>query len=140
MSNYALVEDGEVTKVGGLPKSWRNVSGLHLASDAELKEKGWLPFVEQPATLSKYEFTDGTEFKIEADRVVGVEKKRAMTDNEKSEYDQQVATEYQRERAVVYPSIEDVTVALAEKAEGDSTMWDAISKKRADVKKAYPKP
>ena len=37
-------------------------------------------------------------------------------------------------------SIEDVTVALAEKAEGDSTMWDAISKQRADVKKAHPKP
>ena len=44
MTGYALVEDGAVTKVGGLPKSWRNVSGLHLASDAELKEKGWLPF------------------------------------------------------------------------------------------------
>ena len=75
MGNYALVEDGAVTKVGGLPKSWRNVSGLHLSSDAELKEKGWLPFVEQPATLSTYEVRDGTEFKVEADRVIGVEKK-----------------------------------------------------------------
>lgn len=28
-----------------LPKSWRNVSGLNLASTAELKEKGWLPAV-----------------------------------------------------------------------------------------------
>ena len=50
------------------------------------------------------------------------------------------AKEYQRLRKPLYPSIDDVTVALAEKAEGDSTMWDAISKKRADVKKAHPKP
>lgn len=50
------------------------------------------------------------------------------------------AKEYQRLRKPLYPSIEDVTVALAEKAEGDSAMWDDISKKRADVKKAHPKP
>ena len=49
------------------------------------------------------------------------------------------ALEYQRLRKPLYPRLEDVTVALAEKAEGDSTMWDAISKKRADVKKAHPK-
>ena len=40
----------------------------------------------------------------------------------------------------MYPSIKDVTVALAEKAEGDSTMWDEISAKRAEVKEAHPKP
>ncbi len=38
-----------------------------------------------------------------------------------------------------YPSIEDVTVALAEKAEGDSTMWDEITVKRQAVKEKYPK-
>jgi putative protein kinase ArgK-like GTPase of G3E family len=55
----------------------------------------------------------------------------------KTAYD---AIEYQRLREPKYPLIHDVTVALAEKAEGDSTMWDAISKQRADVKKAHPKP
>jgi|SaaInlStandDraft_2_1057019.scaffolds.fasta_scaffold59494_3 hypothetical protein len=50
------------------------------------------------------------------------------------------AMTWEDKRREAYPSIEDVTVALAEKAEGDSTMWDAISKKRADVKKAHPKP
>ena len=38
------------------------------------------------------------------------------------------------------PHIEDVTVALAEKAEDDSTMWDEITKKRQAIKKLYPKP
>ena len=30
--------------------------------------------------------------------------------------------------------------ALHEKAEGDSTMWDEITKKRQAIKKLYPKP
>jgi hypothetical protein len=29
-------------------------------------------------------------------------------------------------KEVEYPSIEDVTVALTEKSEGDSTMWDGM--------------
>ena len=133
MGNYALVEDNKVTYCGGIPKNWRNVSGLHLSSDAELKEKGWLPFVEQPATISKYETTDGTEFKIEVDRVVGVEKKRAMTDNEKSEYDQQVATEYQRSRQPEYKSWEEQLDMMYHSMDD----WKAHCKA---IKDKYPKP
>ena len=54
-----------------------------------------------------------------------------------AEYD---AQEYARNRASEYPSIQDVTVALAEKEEGDSTMWDEITAKRVGVKAKYPKP
>ena len=133
MSSYCLVEDNKVTYCGGVPKSWRNVSGLHLASDAELKEKGSLPFVKQPATISKYETTDGTEFKIEVDRVVGVEKKRAMTDNEKSEYDQQVATEYQRSRQPEYKSWEEQLDMMYHSMDD----WKAHCKA---VRDKYPKP
>ena len=53
-----------------------------------------------------------------------------------SEHD---TTEYQRKRVLEYPAIHDVTVALAEKAEGDSTMWDEITAKRQAVKIKYPK-
>ena len=49
------------------------------------------------------------------------------------------AQEYARTRRYEYPSIEDVTVALAEKTEGDSTMWDEIIVKRAAVKTKWPK-
>ena len=133
MGNYALVEDNKVTYCGGIPKNWRNVSGLHMSSDAELKEKGWLPFVEQPATLSTYEITDGTEFKIEADRVIGVENKRAMTDDEKSEYDQQVATEYQRSRQPEYGTWEDQLDMMYHSMDD----WKAHVKA---VKDKYPKP
>ena len=54
----------------------------------------------------------------------------------KTAYD---TTEYQRKRKEEYPSIDDVTIALAEKEEGDSTMWDEITAKRQAVKTKYPK-
>ena len=44
--DYCLVDSGQLIQGPmRLPKSWRNVSGLHLASTAELKEYGWLPAV-----------------------------------------------------------------------------------------------
>jgi len=49
------------------------------------------------------------------------------------------ATQYQRDRADSYPSLSDVTVALAEKEEGDLTMWDTITAERAAVKAKFPK-
>lgn len=47
--------------------------------------------------------------------------------------------EYRRKRKAEYPSIEDVMVALAEKEEGNSAMWDEISVKRQSIKLKYPK-
>ena len=50
------------------------------------------------------------------------------------------AKKYQRDRAIDYPSIQDVIVALAEKEEGDDTMWKEVSTKRQKVKTDNPKP
>ena len=49
------------------------------------------------------------------------------------------ALAYQGKRRDEYPSIDDVTVALAEKEEGDSTMWDEVTAKRQAIKTKYPK-
>ena len=46
---------------------------------------------------------------------------------------------YVDKRLAEYPSINDVTVALAEKAEGNSTMWNEITLKRQAVKTKHPK-
>ena len=54
-----------------------------------------------------------------------------------AEYD---SKQYQRDRASQYPSITDVVVALAEKEEGDDTMWQEITAQRAKVKADNPKP
>lgn len=83
--NYCLVEDGKITDgPRSLPKSWRNVSGLYLATNAELKEKGWLPYSETLVTLEEYEVKLPTTFIISADGVAGTENKRDMTDEEKA--------------------------------------------------------
>lgn len=51
---YCIVEEG-VLKEGprNLPLNWKNVSGLNLASTAELKGKGWLPAVIVEPTFDK---------------------------------------------------------------------------------------
>ena len=46
---------------------------------------------------------------------------------------------YEDHRRAEYPSIKDITVALAEKEEGDSTMWDEVTAKRQAIKLKYPK-
>tara|TARA_R100001244_G_C5092576_1_gene116763 strand:+ start:89 stop:511 length:423 start_codon:yes stop_codon:yes gene_type:complete len=87
MGNYCLVENNKITDgPRSLPKSWRNVSGLHLASDAELKEKGWLPYSETLVTVATDEVKLATAFVISADGVAGTESKRNMTDAEKASY------------------------------------------------------
>ena len=87
MGNYCLVENNKITDgPRSLPKSWRNVSGLHLASVAELKEKGWLPYSETLVTVDTDEVKLTTTFVISADGVAGTENKRNMTDAEKASY------------------------------------------------------
>ncbi len=54
-----------------------------------------------------------------------------------AEYD---SKSYARAREPQYPSITDVVVALAEKQEGDDTMWKEITALRAKVKSENPKP
>ena len=71
--------------------------------------------------------------KVEIDEAkVAEEVKRLQSD-----YD---AKKYQRDRAIAYPSIQDVVVALAEKEEGNDAMWQEITAQRAKVKSDNPKP
>jgi hypothetical protein len=67
---------------------------------------------------------------------ITVEQIKAKQVELKEEYDSQA---YSRARAMEYPSLESVTVALAEKAEGNSAMWDEITKQRQAVKAKHPK-
>jgi len=136
MSGYALVEDGAVTKVGSLPKSWRNVSGLHLASEAELKEKGWLPFTETVVEISKYEVKAGTKFVISVDGVVGEEQKRDMTDDEKTAKDADDAVAYKHLRKMKYDELNQFELMYDDKVNSTDKWGEAIEA----IKKAYPKP
>ena len=136
MSGYALVEDGAVTKVGGLPKSWKNISNLPKLSDAELKTFGWLPFTETVAEITKYEVTDGSDFVISADGVVAVEKKRDMTAGEKKAKDDGDAIAYKMDRKMKYDQLNQYELMYDDKVNSTDTWGEAIEA----IKKAHPKP
>ena len=87
---YAHVEDGSVDYLGGLPKSWGNVSNLHLSNgdDAYLKTMGWLPLVETNVTPTYNQTFDPDVVTVEADRVTLVHRVRDMTAAEKTERDE----------------------------------------------------
>jgi len=103
-----------------------NLDVLYKALDAENKDRGVYCDMDYP---DDYELTP---------KPTASEKK--WIDNKYTELLAEFsANKYQRDRAAEFPSITDVTVALAEKAEGDSTMWDEIAAKRQQVKEKYPK-
>ena len=83
---YAHVEDGSVTYRGPLPKSWRNISGLNLSEgdDDYLKTLGWFPYVEVSVEIGANEVSDGEDTVITETRVTSTAKKRAMTEDEKT--------------------------------------------------------
>mgnify|MGYP003646260284 FL=1 len=79
---YALVENGNVTRIGGLPKNWKNVSGLRMADDATLLSLGWYPVVETNVTAGANEVKTPDTVTVVDDTVTKVEQVRTMTDDE----------------------------------------------------------
>ena len=82
---YAHVrEDGSVDYLGGLPKKWGNVSGLHLSNgnDAYLKTLGWVPLVEINATPTYNQKFDTDVVTVEEDRVILTHRAKDMTAQE----------------------------------------------------------
>ena len=79
---YAQIENGQVSNIGPLPKSWRNISGLHLATDEELKRWGWLPVVVTETVYAPGQTRDTDQINIEEDRVVIVHRVRPKTPEE----------------------------------------------------------
>ena len=91
---YAHVEDGRITYRGSLPKTWRNISGLNLSAsnDDYLKTLGWLPYVEVSVEIGADEVGDGEDTVITETEVTSTAKKRAMTEDEKTDRNNGEAT------------------------------------------------
>ena len=84
---YAHVENGVTTYRGTLPKNWRNISGLNLSEgdDDYLKTLGWFPYVEVAVEIGVDEMPDGEDTVITETEVTSTIKKRAMTEDEKTD-------------------------------------------------------
>ena len=94
-------------------------------------------FIDKYPSAFVGEVSGGTKYWI-----IDGEAKTIIYDSDTEKFDQseRAKIQYQRDRKSEYPSLNDVTIALAEKAEGRSEMWDEITVKRATVRAKYPKP
>ena len=98
---YAHVkDDGSVDYLGSLPKSWGNVSNLHLSNgnDAYLKTLGWLPLVETNVTLAINQAFDTDVITAEENRVTLIHRARDMTAEEIAGRDEQYMSDLREQR------------------------------------------
>ena len=97
---YAHVKDGSVDYMGTLPKSWENVTGLHLSNgdDAYLKTLGWLPLIEINVTLNANQMFDTDVVTVEEDRVLLTHRARDMTAQEIADRDEGLMAMLREER------------------------------------------
>ena len=97
---YAHVKDGSVDYMGTLPKSWENVTGLHLSNgdDAYLKTLGWLPLIETNVAPSANQTFDTDVVTVEEDRVLLTHRVRYMTAQEIADRDEGLMAMLREER------------------------------------------
>ena len=95
--NYCLVENNIIVDgPRGLPKSWRNISGLDLLDKQSLRLLGWLPLrLEEGIVDDVYA---GSVFAILADEVVETKLWHKYTDEQRAEIERQKAEGIRQER------------------------------------------
>lgn len=95
--NYCYVENNAIVEgPRGLPRSWRNVSGLNLMDAPSLQSLGWLPVrLEEGAVDEKFV---GSTFTITPTEVIETKQWRKYTDEEVAENNAQKASQVRNER------------------------------------------
>lgn len=79
--NYCLIENGQITEgPRNLPKTWRNISGFHLNSDADLLALGWYPveYVTIPYNNTSH-YVAGHNLGVQSDKVTLTDRIAAYT-------------------------------------------------------------
>lgn len=95
--NYCFVENGTIVDgPRGLPRSWRNISGLNWLSQEKLRALGWLPVRLEEG--EKNERFDGSTFQITATEVIETKQWRPLTQAERDETAAALASEVRSRR------------------------------------------
>ena len=136
---YAHVEDGSITYRGTLPKAWRNISGLNLSEgdDDYLKTLGWFPYVEVAVEIGVDETSDGEDTVITETEVIATAKKRAMTEDEKTDRDNsQAMQEINRLEALEIP--QRIAEALPDDSGGsaEGRAWFKANREKVAAERA----
>jgi hypothetical protein len=95
--NYCLVENNAIVDgPRGLPRSWRNISGLNWLSNDDLRPLGWLPSrIEEGIVDEKFV---GSTFTITETEVIETKQWRKFTAEEQAEIEAQKAKQVRSER------------------------------------------
>jgi hypothetical protein len=118
MKKYCLIKNGQVTKVGGLPVNFDNVSNFHTLPDDAIKQHGWLP-VE---TISENkEIQESVEYIIEENIV-----REIITTRDKTQ--EEIEKENQSEIEAKWHSVRIKRNNLLKESdiEVTSDRWDAM--------------
>jgi hypothetical protein len=138
MSKVAIVEKGVVVYRGGLPKNWKNSSGLHNSKDDwdTLAGLGIYPLEEVfPSYDSATEVLEGWTEDTQADKVVLTWIKRSITDNERSANAESVASAYKYLREQEYDKLNQWEMQFDDQRDGTTTWVDSIN----EIKVRFPK-
>jgi hypothetical protein len=128
--NYCLIENNSIVDgPRGLPRSWRNVSGLDLLDEASLRQLGWLP-VRLEEGLADEKFV-GSTFTIYENEVVETKQWRKYTNEERAEVVDQKARQVRNERNMKLSS-SDWTQAK-DMPDAVSSQWTAYRQALRDV-------
>lgn len=137
---YAYVDENRVvTYRGTLPKAWNNISNLHLSegNDDYLKTLGWLPYVEVSIEIGVDEIADGEDTVVTETEVTSTIKKRAMTEDEKTDHNNSMALQeiFYREQLETPQRIAE---ALPDESGGsaDGRAWFKANRAKIAVERA----
>ena len=96
---YARVENNQVVDHNrDLPKNWQNFSNFYLFDNETLKEYGWYPFRFVEAPNMENSVISGSYFEIGDDEVVEYQTRRAKTEQEIQEENEQKWREIRERR------------------------------------------
>lgn len=97
--NYCYVENNTIVEgPRGLPRSWRNISGLDMMDADGLRAIGWFPVrLDEGAVDEKFV---GSMFIIHTNEVVEMKLWSKYTADEKAEMDRQAASAIRAERNI----------------------------------------
>lgn len=123
---YAHVENNEVTRMGALPKNWRNISGLNKSEGdiPYLKTLGWLPLVEVDVILGANETRDDDVVEIAVDAVTVTHTKRTMTSQEITDRDDGLWFELREKRDELLKDSDSRFLADAPSSRGSQAWKD----------------
>jgi hypothetical protein len=120
---YVCVENNQIVEgPKSLPKSWRNISGLHHLDSQGLKDLGWLPF---NTVVTDGEVEVNTTVEIMEDEVVQTITKRPYTAEEMADIAAGMAAQRKRERAEAYREESDPIFFKSQRGEATTEEWVA---------------